>query len=100
MSDTDWDRRTIELPRGWHELIKELATGAQPKLKMKYLYTLAVEAVLTSDDVEGIVERAWQIERECRADLGAVEKRHAKAFRAAIERYRKNKRPKGGSAAT
>ncbi len=94
MSDTNWDRRTIELPPGWHDLIKELKNEAQPTLKMKYIYTLAVEQMLAGGDVEAIVEGAWKLERECREDLSAVENRHAKAFRAAIERYRKKRRAK------
>lgn len=100
MIETDWDRRTIELPPGWHELINELAKGAQPKLRMKYIYTLAVEQLLASDDLGAIVERAWEIERECRENLDAVGKRHAKAFRVAIERYRKDKRRQDESAGT
>ncbi len=98
MIETDWDRRTIELPPGWHELINELARGGQPRLRMKYIYTLAVEQLLASGAMGAIVERAWEIERECREDQDAVGKRHAKAFRAAIGRYRTHKRRQGESA--
>ena len=44
--------------------------------------------------MEGIVKGAWKLEGECRGDLEVIGKRHTKAFLAAIERYRKEKRAK------
>ncbi len=93
-----WDRPAIELPPGWHKLIGELAREGPQDLKMKYVYTLAVFRLLTTEDIGSIVEEAWEIERECREHLDAVAQRPVKSFQQAMQRYRDKKRKEAEAA--
>ncbi len=69
-----WDRPSIELPPGWHALLQELSdvTG----VKLKYLYTLAVEQLLANINVQRVSNKAWKIQREAGEDLDGVGERH------------------------
>ena len=83
-----WEKRGIELPPGWHAALLKLSelTG----VSLKYLYTVAIDRLLTDADVEGVEEAAWNIQRRAKKDLqrvgarhtpGDVEKKHQQAGR-------------------
>ena len=65
-----WDRVSIELPPGWHDVLVKLSDLSG--LKLKYLYTLAVERLLVDSDIRRVIEDAWTTERHTRGDLGRV----------------------------
>ena len=76
-----WEKRSVELPPGWHAAVLKLSelTG----VKLKYLYSVAVDRLLAESDVAGIEEAAWTLQRRSRKDLGRVASSHNAA---AIER--------------
>ncbi len=68
------EKLTIELPPGWHGAMQKLSekTG----VSLKYLYTLAVDRLLSDPKTEAVEEAAWDIERRMRKDLQALAARH------------------------
>lgn len=88
-----WDRVSIELPPGWHGVLVKLSDLSG--LKLKYLYTLAVERLLVDSDIRRVIEDAWTTERRTRSDLGRV----GRSFTAAglEERFRKAMKTKDAS---
>ncbi len=68
------EKLTVELPPGWHGAMQKLSekTG----VSLKYLYTLAVDRLLSDPKAEAVEEAAWDIERRMRKDLQALGARH------------------------
>lgn len=65
-----WERVSIELPPGWHDVLVKLA--GLSGLKLKYLYTLAVDRLLADSDIHMVIEDAWTTERQAKSDLARV----------------------------
>ena len=66
----EWQRVPIELPRGWHDVVRKLSDERGPK--MKYFYTLAVRRLLADPDILRVIADAWDTQRDTEADLGRV----------------------------
>lgn len=71
---TEWDRRSIEIRPGWHAVVQELSV--QTGVSLKYLYTMAVDRLLTKVDIERMTKEAWDLQRDTKRDLAAVAARH------------------------
>jgi hypothetical protein len=69
-----WERRSIELPPGWHALITKLSKHG--RVNLKYLYSVAIDRMLTKGDFDQIVEAALDLERRARRDVARVGARH------------------------
>ena len=69
-----WEKRGIELPPGWHDVLLKISevTG----VSLKYLYTVAVDRLLSDDDIKGIGKEAWDVRRDTSTDLEEVSARH------------------------
>ena len=99
-----WDRVSIELPPGWHAVLVKLSDLSG--LKLKYLYTLAVERLLDDSDLRRVIEDAWTTDRRTKTDLAQVgrgytpaklEERYRQAIKtkdASPSKNRKKKKPK------
>ena len=75
-SQTKPEKLTFELPPGWHAAMLEIsnATG----VSLKYLYTLAVDRLLSDRDVVCINKDAWDLVQNMRKDLRGVGSKHKK----------------------
>lgn len=72
--DVSWDKRSIEIPPGWHEAMHKLSdlTG----VGLKYLYTLALDRLLSDDGFETIEEAGSSLQRRSKKDLTTVSECH------------------------
>lgn len=66
---------TFELPRGWHAAMQQISDNTG--VSLKYLYSLAVDRLLSDMDAKGVEEAAWEIERRMRQDPRALSARHS-----------------------
>jgi len=69
-----WERRSIELPPGWHGVMTELAQAG--RVKLKYLYSVAIDRMLRQGDFDRIVKAAWDLDQQAREDIRRVGVRH------------------------
>ena len=65
-----WERRSIELPPGWHDVLTELSRLSG--VKLKYLYSVAINQMLTDADFDQIVKAAWDLHRQTGEDITRV----------------------------
>ena len=65
-----WERRSIELPPGWHALITKLSKHG--RVNLKYVYSVAIDRMLSKGDFGDIVEAALELERRAKRDVARV----------------------------
>ena len=68
------DRRSIELPPGWHDVMTALL--ARSGVALKYLYAAAIDGLLAKGDFDVIKDEAWILDESARTNLDAVGARY------------------------
>ena len=71
---TPWDKRSIEIPPGWHKAMRRLS--ASTGVALKYLYSVALDRLLRDENFEIIEEEASVLQRRARKDLTEVSGSH------------------------